>query len=172
RIRPLRVGLVAVAVLQVLAVLWPLVAGGAARSHAGQELSSFGLALAVGFCAAAVRPGRAWGMLPVITAAAACLVGTAALDVVLDAGRNGGHGDVHVLAEVPHLLAVVGALLLWWLSRVQANAGLPCPQRSLRPAGLRWFRSLLAGTHRPPPSDGGGRAVASVHPSAPERAAS
>ena len=76
----------------------------AAPVHVAHEEGAFAMALAIGFLAAAWRPDRARGMRTVVGAAAALLVVTAALDLV---GGRTGLGD-----EAPHLLAVVGWLLL------------------------------------------------------------
>ena len=101
-----RWALVMVAVLQ-LAVTVPVLILGSdhdAPVHIAHEMGSFDLALAVGFLMAAWRPALARGMRTIVGAAALLLVITAAVD--LAAGRT-TIGD-----EAPHLLSVVGWLLL------------------------------------------------------------
>jgi predicted anti-sigma-YlaC factor YlaD len=106
-----RVGLVAAALAQLLIIVPALLgnAGIGVPPHASRELGAFNLALAVGFAAAALRPGRARGMLPLVGAAIMGLVLLAAVDTVT--------GDTTVLAETPHLIAVAGWFLLYALAR-------------------------------------------------------
>jgi predicted anti-sigma-YlaC factor YlaD len=102
-----RAGLALVAMAQLVIVIPALVLGDAGIGvppHASRELGAFNLALAVGFAAAALRPTRARGMRPLVGAATACLVVLAAVDTV--------NGETTLLAEVPHLIAVVGLVLL------------------------------------------------------------
>lgn len=101
-----RVALVLTALAQ-LAVAWPMLLAGSYRGapvHVAHEMGSFELALAIGFLVAAWRPSRAMGMRSLVAAAAGLLVATAAIDLL--SGRT-TLGD-----EAPHLLAVVGWLLL------------------------------------------------------------
>ncbi len=108
----MRVGLVAVAGIQ-LAVCVPVLLFGHDRSaplHVAHEMGSFEVAIAVGFLVAAYRPARAAGMVSLVGAAAALLVVTAALD--LAANRT------DLSDEAPHLIVVVGFLLLWRLAVV------------------------------------------------------
>jgi predicted anti-sigma-YlaC factor YlaD len=76
----------------------------AAPAHVAHEVGSFDAALALGLLMAAVRPRLAAGMLPLVAAITGLLVLTAGSDVA--AGRT------TALAEAPHLLDVVGVLLL------------------------------------------------------------
>jgi predicted anti-sigma-YlaC factor YlaD len=76
--------------------------------HAARHVGSFDLALAVGFLFAAWRPSRIAGLLPVVTALVACLIGTSLLDV-LD-GRTGA------LTEAQHVVEVVGLAAAWLLA--------------------------------------------------------
>lgn len=103
---PARVGLVVVAVAQlVLAV--PLLLGHApmASDHTSREIGVTEIALAVGLLAAAWRPWRAAGMLPVVASLALGLAAISVFDVL--------DGHVPLLAELPHLLPLAGALMLW-----------------------------------------------------------
>lgn len=103
---PSRLGLVLVAFTQ-LVLSGPLLLGQAlgASTHTAREIGVTEVALAVGLLAAAWRPWRAAGMLPVVVALAVGLAAVSALDVLA--------GDVRPVHEVPHLLPLAGALLLW-----------------------------------------------------------
>ena len=76
--------------------------------HVARHVGSMSVALAVGLVYAAWRPVRAFGLLPIAGALAACMVVTAALD--LADGRAAALGEAH------HVLDVAGLLLLWLLS--------------------------------------------------------
>jgi predicted anti-sigma-YlaC factor YlaD len=107
-----RFGLVVVAGVQ-LAVCVPVLLFGHDRSaplHVAHEMGSFEVAIAVGLLVAAYRPTRAAGMVSLVGAAATLLVVTAALD--LAANRT------DLSDEAPHLIVVVGWLLLWRLAAV------------------------------------------------------
>ncbi len=96
-----------------LAVCVPVLLFGHDRSaplHVAHEMGSFEVAIAVGFLVAAYRPARAAGMVSLVGAAATLLVVTAALD--LAANRT------DLSDEAPHLIVVVGWLLLWRLAAV------------------------------------------------------
>jgi predicted anti-sigma-YlaC factor YlaD len=106
----LRVTLVAVAVVMIVAALPALVLGDDAGLpvHAARHVGSFDLALAVGFLFAAWRPSRIAGLLPVVVALVACLVGTSILDVI--EGRTGA------LSETQHIVEVAGLIAAWLLA--------------------------------------------------------
>jgi predicted anti-sigma-YlaC factor YlaD len=134
-----RGGLALVAVGQLVVTIPPLLFGTdhEAPIHVAHELGAFDMALAVGFLAAALRPSRARGMRTLVGCAALLLVVTAAIDLV--AGRTTASD------EWPHLLAVVGWLLLWRISELAPTsadepafsllAPVRSAARSLRPAG-------------------------------------
>jgi predicted anti-sigma-YlaC factor YlaD len=82
--------------------------------HVARHVGSMSVALAVGLVYAAWRPVRAFGLLPIAGALAACMVVTAALDVA--------DGRTAVLGEAHHVLDVTGLILLWLL------AGAPRPR--------------------------------------------
>ena len=105
----LRGALTGAAVLQLLLSVPALVLGhqGHADVHTAREVGVVDLALAVGVLAAAHRPWRAAGMLPVVAVLAAGLAVTSLLDLVA--------GETTVRAELPHLIALVETLLLWRL---------------------------------------------------------
>jgi predicted anti-sigma-YlaC factor YlaD len=101
-----RVGLVLVALVQIV-IAEPMLLSGSYRGvpiHVAHEMGSFELALAMGFLVAAWRPSRAAGMRSLVAAVAALLVATAVIDLL--AGRT------TLSDEMPHLLAVLGWLLL------------------------------------------------------------
>jgi len=107
-----RTGLLIVACAQ-LALSVPVLVFGQDNSaplHVAHEMGSFDLAVAVGFLVAVRRPGRAMGMASLVGAAAGLLVLTAVVDLV--AGRT------DLADEVPHLLVVVGWLLLRRLASI------------------------------------------------------
>jgi predicted anti-sigma-YlaC factor YlaD len=83
--------------------------------HVARHAGSMSAALAVGLIYAAWRPVRAFGLLPIAGALAACMVVTAALD--LTDGRVGALGEAH------HVLDVAGLLLLWLLSGAPRPSG-------------------------------------------------
>ncbi|MDE3206461.1 MAG: zf-HC2 domain-containing protein [Acidobacteriota bacterium] len=108
-----RVGLVLAALVE-LALTVPILVLGHDREaplHVAHEMGSFGLAVAWGFLAAAVRPRLASGL--------AWLVGVAAASLVVTAGVDLGRGLTSWADEAAHLPVVGGALLLWTLSRLQ-----------------------------------------------------
>lgn len=107
RRRAARALLALTALLQLALSLPALVLGAEASAglHVAREIGATEVALAVGVLAAAWRPWRAAGMLPVVAALAVGLATTTLIDVV--------GGEVPALHEVPHLLALVEAALLW-----------------------------------------------------------
>jgi predicted anti-sigma-YlaC factor YlaD len=118
-----RYALFTVAFTQLVMAL-PMLAGehsGIALHHM-RELGSFSIALAVGLLVVAWQPQRASGLLPMATVLVAGLALTAAADIV--SGRSSGFG------ESPHLLEVVGVVLLWHLARTNPTQ----PSRSVRAA--------------------------------------
>lgn len=107
RPRLARAGLAVAALAQFLIIIPALVFGHAGVDvpvHAARELGAFNLALAVGFAVAALRPAHARGMRPLVGVATACLVLLAVIDTV--------NGQTNLLAEVPHVIAVIGLVLL------------------------------------------------------------
>jgi predicted anti-sigma-YlaC factor YlaD len=108
--RALRVALVVVALAQLTVAVPALVLGEDAGTpvHVARHIGSFDVALAVGFLFAAWRPSRVAGLLPVVAALVACLVGTSVLDV-LD-GRTGA------VTEFQHIVDVAGLAAVWLLA--------------------------------------------------------
>jgi predicted anti-sigma-YlaC factor YlaD len=99
--------LAAAAAAQLMIIIPALILGDAGAGvpvQASHELGAFNLALAVGFLAAALRPARARGALPLVGAATGLLVALAIIGSVL--------GQTTLLAETPHLIAVAGSALL------------------------------------------------------------
>jgi predicted anti-sigma-YlaC factor YlaD len=115
--QPLRAGLVAVAVVQMLLALPVLLFGrdAGAPVHIAREVGSFDFALAVGFFFVAWRPARAYGMLPLVAA----LVGCLALSTVVDVVR----GTATLLDESAHLLDLLGLAAMWGLTRAERYPG-------------------------------------------------
>ena len=77
--------------------------------HTARHLGSFDVALAVGFLFAAWRPSRIPGLLPVVFALVACLVGSSMLDVI--------SGNTAALSEAHHVTDFAGLVVVWLLSR-------------------------------------------------------
>jgi predicted anti-sigma-YlaC factor YlaD len=105
-----RLGLALVATLQLSIALPGMLFGSdfAVSLHLAHELASWELALAIGFLFAAIRPARAWGMLPLVAALVGCLIATSVVDVT---SRHAGFG------ETTHGLELVGLACLWALAR-------------------------------------------------------
>ncbi|OLB77436.1 MAG: hypothetical protein AUI14_15955 [Actinobacteria bacterium 13_2_20CM_2_71_6] len=126
----LRVAVAAAAVVQ-LALALPTLVGAFLSTetgpHAGREMASFDVAVAVGFLAAAYWPARARAFVPVALVLAACLGITSVVDLV-----RGAAGVGH---EFGHLVAVVQAGLLLALSRIETGAPGRVPRA--RVAGTR-----------------------------------
>jgi len=114
-----RWALAMVAVAQLALTVPALVFGGhpGGHVHLAHEVGSWDVALAVGFLVVALRPARAWGMLPLVAAIVACLVFTTVVDV---ADGNAVHTRV-----VAHALQVAGLALLWVLAHRPALGRAP-----------------------------------------------
>lgn len=108
--------LVAIAVAQIAVAIPALVLGSDAGLpvHTARHIGSFDVALGVGFLYAAWKPSRIPGLLPVVAALVACLVGSSFLDVAA--------GSTRALGEAQHVLDFVGLVVVWLLSR-------PAPRR-------------------------------------------
>jgi predicted anti-sigma-YlaC factor YlaD len=108
--------LLAIGLTELTMALPALILGedGGAPIHVARHVGSMSVALAIGLVYAAWRPVRAFGLLPIAGALAACMVVTAVLDMA--DGRAAALGEAH------HVLDVAGLLLLWLL------AGAPRPR--------------------------------------------
>jgi predicted anti-sigma-YlaC factor YlaD len=109
-----RSALAVVAVAQ-LAITVPLLILGhdhGAGAHAAHELGSFDLALAIAFVVGAVRPKLSAGLAWPCCVAALGLAGTAVADLIT--------GATFGADEAQHLVAIVGALLLFWQARTES----------------------------------------------------
>ena len=91
--------------------------------HAGRDLASFNVALAVGLLCAAWRPVRAYGVFPL----AAALVAL----VIFTTGAEGVGAYREVLGEWNHILQLAGLGLVWLLVRAVPTP-LAIPSRSRR----------------------------------------
>jgi predicted anti-sigma-YlaC factor YlaD len=102
-----RLGLVAIAIAQIVLTLPALIFGSdhEAPMHVAHEMGSFDMALAIGFLIVAWQPQRARGMHLLVGAAAALLLVTAVVDLL--AGRTS------LSDEAPHLLVIVGWMLMY-----------------------------------------------------------
>ena len=106
----LRVVLAVIGIMQLALSVPALVLGDDAGVpvHAARHIGSFGVALAVGFLYVAWRPSRLSGLLPVMTALVACLVGTSIADVI--------GGTTPAFTETQHLAEIVGVATMWLLA--------------------------------------------------------
>jgi predicted anti-sigma-YlaC factor YlaD len=106
-----RAALAAVAAAQFVIIIPALLghAGGGTPMHSSREIGVFNLALAVGFAVAALRPALARGMLPVAGFASAALIVLSFVDSALS--------YTTLTAETPHLITLLGAVLLYVLVR-------------------------------------------------------
>jgi predicted anti-sigma-YlaC factor YlaD len=107
-----RGGLIALALAQ-LAIAAPMLFLGHdhdAGVHAAHELGSFNLALAIAFAVGAIRPALSAGLAWPSGIAAAGLVTTAIVDLI--------GGQAIGADEAQHLVALAGAALLVWQSRM------------------------------------------------------
>ena len=82
--------------------------------HTSREMASFDIAVAVGFLLAAVRPERARAFVPVAVVLSICLGMTSLMDI--STGLTGG------VDEAGHMVALLQAILLWSLGRVDETS--------------------------------------------------
>ena len=127
-----RGGLIALALAQ-LAIAAPMLFLGhdhEAGVHAAHELGSFNLALAIAFAVGAIRPALSGGLAWPCAIAAAGLVTTAIIDLI--------GGQAIGADEAQHLVALAGAALLVWQSRLgDAGSAAPAARPSADPAVMR-----------------------------------
>jgi predicted anti-sigma-YlaC factor YlaD len=110
-LRPWRGALATVAVLQ-LGLALPALAlsdRSGLGAHATHELGCWDVALAIGFLFAALRPARAWGLVPLVGALVGSLVATSLLDLAAARTTAGG--------ESAHVLEFLGLVFVWMLAR-------------------------------------------------------
>lgn len=111
-----RVGLAIVAGTELTLALPGLLVGvGAASIHDARHLGSFGVAIAVGLLYVSWRPGRAFGILPIVTTLALTMLLSAVIDVASNRATT--------IGEAHHVLEMAGPVLVWML------AGRPLPRR-------------------------------------------
>jgi predicted anti-sigma-YlaC factor YlaD len=135
RLLPVQLGLVAVAVGQLLVSVPSLLLGHdrLAPEHVAHELGAFTVALAAGFALAAFRPRLANGMVPIVGIVAGLLVLTAWLDASFN--------NTSITAEWPHLLEVAGFVLLLRLAYLSNDGDWTPLLLPLRRAGTPSSRS-------------------------------
>lgn len=92
------------------------------RWHTGGELGTWGIAAAIGFLSVAAKPSRAPAVLPMLAAAAG-------LTMVVSA-RHIADGAAIFTGELPHLVLLVGVVVLAMLWRHEARGGEPGPQHA------------------------------------------
>jgi predicted anti-sigma-YlaC factor YlaD len=149
-----RAGLIAVALAQ-LAITVPLLILGHdhdAGTHAAHELGSFDLALAVAFAVGAIRPALSAGLAWPCGIAAVGLLGTAIVD--LTSGQTIGAD------EAQHLIAVIGAVLLFWQARTVTHGTAPDTARAVTAGASAAARLDGTGSPRPGHDGAGEEAVA------------
>jgi predicted anti-sigma-YlaC factor YlaD len=118
--------------------------------HAAHELGSFDLALAIAFLVGAVRPRLSAGLAWPCCVAALGLAGTAVADMA--AGQTFGAD------EAQHLVAVAGALLLFWQSRALSSRTVPAD--SVTPTAAPWVATATGRRGDGQPGREQGRPVA------------
>lgn len=122
----------AVATIELVLATSGFLAGrGAATVHDARHIGSFGSAIAIGLLYVAIRPERAFGLLPIVVALSVTMSVSAVIDVT--------HGRTTGFAEAHHALEVSGLLLVWVL------AGRPLPRRRgplVRRRGLKPFSTF------------------------------
>lgn len=136
----LRGGLVALALAQFVIAVPMLFLGHDhdAGPHAAHELGSFNLALAIAFAVGAIRPALSAGLAWPSGIAATGLVTTAMLDLI--------GGQAIGADESQHLVALAGAALLAWQSRLpEAGRAGPAARPSADPA-VTWLGGATADT--------------------------
>lgn len=79
----------------------------AGAGHLDRHLGAFTVAVSVGLLFAALRPERAYGLLPFAVALVATMLAGAVADTI--------RGQQSLLAESTHLLDLLGMVLLWLL---------------------------------------------------------
>jgi predicted anti-sigma-YlaC factor YlaD len=119
RLLGLRLGVVALSLLELASVVTDLVGGPGygGEDHAGHESLSFTLAVCAGLLWVAWRPAYARAYLPLVGVAAVLLGATATVDVV--------RGRAEVSDELPHVGFLVGFVLLWLLAHRGARRAGP-----------------------------------------------
>ena len=115
-----------------------------AGTHAAHELGSFDLALAIAFAVGAIRPALSAGLAWPCAIAAAGLAGTAIADLI--------GGQTIGADEAQHLIAVAGAVLLFWQAR---TAGTGIADAGTRRDRLAPGRAPAPCRSRPPSRCGG-----------------
>jgi predicted anti-sigma-YlaC factor YlaD len=98
-----------------------------APAHVARHVGAAGLALAIGFVFAAIRPQRAAGLLPYVGA----LFGATVLGAVVDTIS----GDRSAIAELTHVAEMVGIALLWLVAGAPGWSRLIELARSVRHPG-------------------------------------
>lgn len=105
-----RILLACLGVAQLVIASWgPLLDARHPEVHLAHELTAWDVGLAIGFFVAALRPARAWGMLPLAAVMVACLVGASLIDLAA--------GHALLGREAVHLLEVAGLGGVWMLAR-------------------------------------------------------
>lgn len=97
------------AIAQLVITLPMLLGVDAGPVHLDRELGTWDLALGAGFAFAALRPQRAWGMLPVAVVMAIGMLLTGTIDVV--------EGHSTFSHETSHALELLGVGTLWLTAR-------------------------------------------------------
>lgn len=107
-----RAGLMAVAILQAIAGVLHLVARDGSGAHTAAELAPWNVAIGIAFATAALRPGSAYAVLPMVAGLVAFLGYASVRDLLT--------GDVSVQSVLEHTAIVAGLVLvtlLTWMMR-------------------------------------------------------
>jgi predicted anti-sigma-YlaC factor YlaD len=114
--RILQVGLVVTALAQILLAVPELFGhsiGMSMSGHMSHESASFNIAIGIGLLAVVLRPVRASGMLPVMTAIVVSLVTLSIPDVL--------RGTVELARLATHMTTIIGLALLFAMSRLASD---------------------------------------------------
>ena len=156
-LRLLKAGLLVVGLFQVAVILPVFFVGG---SDDVWDFLCVQVALGVGFLVCSRRPSRAHALVVMVGTAAVLMTVTAVVEII--------RGRSEVLEEAPHIITLVGWLLLWVTSRHMPPS---LDAERLRPPvqldTITWLRSRRA--WRSSPQSGEGRSAFASVSSLPQR---
>jgi predicted anti-sigma-YlaC factor YlaD len=118
----------------VLLIVWHLpeviTAGSELAVHLSRHQAGFAVALGVAFVMVAIRPDRAYGVLPFVVAFSVVLTAVATIDLVANTSS--------MAVEARHLLEIGGLVILWFLGAEMGPRRRWVTGSRRTPAGSRW----------------------------------